>query len=253
LKTRIVHTKFWNDSFILSLNPTEKLLFIYLLTNEQVNIIHLYECPDEKILFDTGIDRGILQKAKDKFEKAGKIYFKDGFIYLKNSYKYEKYVGEKNDLAKQNLYNQLNGSILKWHRGIDRGIDTPRIGTINHNTEIRNHKSKIINHKSKDITIKKNKKPEEVKEILNYFKEVYKIKNLPNQLVQLGCAEWLFKEKGLEKAKQAILASYKCRGQEFAPSINNLMDLRDKYGKLEEFYYRLKRKEQDGKKRIVEI
>lgn len=98
-----------------------------------------------------------------------------------------------------------------------------------------------------NINNNKRKKPEEVKEILRYFKKVYGIKSLPNQLVQLGAAQWLFNEKGLEKTKHAILAAYHCRGTEYAPSINNLMDLRDKYIQLEGYYMKLKKKGENGK------
>ena len=111
-------------------------------------------------------------------------------------------------------------------------------------TEKRNN-NRLLKETILKETIKKKKGtkvPEEVKEILNFFKETYQIKSLPNQLQNLGAARWLFNEKGLEQAKKAIIAAWSCRGQEYAPSINNLLDLRSKYGKLEDYYARRQNK-----------
>ena len=148
--TRILYTDIWLDQFFIGLTRDEKLLFIYFLTNERVNIIHLYQCPDRRIVADTGIDTPIIKKAKEKFEKARKMFFKDGFIFLKNAHRYEKYEGPKNETAKSKLFSRLSKSILDWYNKlsdtpIDRGIDTL------HKSEIINHKSEIINQRSKGM------------------------------------------------------------------------------------------------------
>lgn len=175
MKTRILHTKFWKDSFVAELTPLEKLVFNYLLTNEYVNIIHLYECSDKQIRFDTGIDTPILDRAKQKFETAGKIYFKDGYVYLRNSSKYENFSGEKNDKAKQDLLNQLNPSILKWYNEIqntpiDTPIDTPSIGSRSNKSEIINHKSEIRIQKPEYKTLQSINNQDLFKEIADKYK-----------------------------------------------------------------------------------
>ncbi len=53
-KQRIVNTKFWDDSYITRLTPTEKLLFLYLITNPLTNISGVYELPLKRVAFDTG-------------------------------------------------------------------------------------------------------------------------------------------------------------------------------------------------------
>lgn len=148
MKTRIIHTKIWKDDFFSTLTPTEKLLFIYYLTNERVNIIHCYEITDREITFDTGIDRGIIEAFKDKV--GGKIAFKDNYIFLLNANRYESYKGSLNETAKEKLLKELPKSILDWYKSIlNRGIDTPLKGTINKKSEIRNKKSEIIYEKTK--------------------------------------------------------------------------------------------------------
>ena len=56
-KLRSVNTKFWDDPFIEDLPPTEKLLFLYLLTNPLANLLGIYEITVKRISYDTGLSR----------------------------------------------------------------------------------------------------------------------------------------------------------------------------------------------------
>ena len=145
MKTRLLETKFWKDAYIVELTIEQRLLYIYLLTNERVNIIHCYEISDREILFDTGIDRGILTPSKTQFQKDGKFSFYKDYVFLINACKYESYIGEKNDNAKLKLYKQMPSDVFDWYRG----IYTPLIGSISHKSEIIDHKSEVISQKSK--------------------------------------------------------------------------------------------------------
>ena len=144
MKTRLLETKFWKDTYIVGLTIEQRLLYIYFITNERVNIIHCYEITDREIQFDTGIDRGIITPSKTRFQKDGKFSFYKDYVFLLNACKYESYVGEKNDNAKLKLYKQMPPDVLDWYRG----IYTPLIGTISQ-YQYQNHKSEIINQKSK--------------------------------------------------------------------------------------------------------
>ncbi len=137
--TRIIYTQIWTDNYFTALSPDEKLLFLYFLTNDQVNIIHLYRCPQARIVADTGIDTPIIVEAKQKFEKAGKILFKDEFVFLRNAHRFEKYLGEKNIRAKEKLFSRLSQSIIDWYNSnLDTPINTP-------------YKSETITHKSEYV------------------------------------------------------------------------------------------------------
>lgn len=148
MKTRIIHTKFWEDSYIADLTVTEKLLFLYFLTNSHVNIIWTYECSDRIIKFETGVDDATLQKTKEKFMKDRKILFRDDYVYLVNANRYETFKGEKNQIASEKLEEQIGDEVIDWFKAvldtpIDTLIDTVPIGTINHKSEIISHKSEI--------------------------------------------------------------------------------------------------------------
>lgn len=89
-KQRYINTHFWNDGFVSELEPTEKLLFLYLLTNPSTTIAGAYEISIRKMAFDTGIDRSEIQRTLEMFGKARKItYTKSGWIILHNFIKHQ--------------------------------------------------------------------------------------------------------------------------------------------------------------------
>jgi len=83
-KLRSVNTKFWDDGYIISLDPVEKLLFLYNLTNPLTNICGAYEISLRRIAFDTGIDQDTVLKIFERFEKANKQTYKEGWLVIHN-------------------------------------------------------------------------------------------------------------------------------------------------------------------------
>ena len=157
MKTRIIQTKFWADGYVASLTPLEKIIFLYYLTNEKVNIIHCYECPDRYVLIDTGVSREVLQRCKDKLQESNKVLFYKDYVLLVNADKYEAYKGEDNEKAIKKLESEMSNDVLDWYinknktplKTPDTGVYTPPI----------NNKSEIISHKE---GIVKGNKPLEV-------------------------------------------------------------------------------------------
>jgi hypothetical protein len=92
-KLRSVNTHFWNDNYIVDLDPVEKLLFLYLLTNEQTNMLGIYELNLRRISFDTGIDKDMVLKIFKRFEDNGKAKYNNGFVILPNFIKNQKFNG----------------------------------------------------------------------------------------------------------------------------------------------------------------
>ena len=74
-KLRSVNTKFWEDPFIEDLTPSEKLLFLYLLTNPKANLLGVYEISLKKISYDTGLNNETIRKAFERFAKVQKAFF----------------------------------------------------------------------------------------------------------------------------------------------------------------------------------
>jgi ribosomal protein S27AE len=70
-------SSFWTDKWIRSLDPSERYLYMYLLTNPETNIAGVYDITLDRIAFDTGYDERTLRPMFERFAKAGKVYFYD--------------------------------------------------------------------------------------------------------------------------------------------------------------------------------
>lgn len=90
-KLRSVNTRFWSDNYIIDLDPTEKLVFLYLLTNPSTNMLGIYELHVRKIAFDTGIDKDMILKIFERFHEDGKASYIDGYVALHNFTKHQSY------------------------------------------------------------------------------------------------------------------------------------------------------------------
>ncbi len=88
-KQRIVNTKFWDDSYIAGLASTEKLLFLYLITNPLTNISGVYELPVKRVVFDTRIGADKIDATFKKFQADGKLVVADGWVGIVNFIKYQ--------------------------------------------------------------------------------------------------------------------------------------------------------------------
>lgn len=88
-KNRMINTKFWIDTYISELEPSEKLLFLYFLTNPYSEICGVYEIPIKYISLETGLDVKIILKIIEKFEKDEKIFYENGWVAIKNFAKHQ--------------------------------------------------------------------------------------------------------------------------------------------------------------------
>ena len=86
---RYVSSNFWKDNYIADLDPTEKLVFLYLLTNPLANLAGIYEITIREMAFDTGYDKDMIMKILNRFERDDKIIYKKGWIVMKNWIKHQ--------------------------------------------------------------------------------------------------------------------------------------------------------------------
>jgi hypothetical protein len=88
-KKRYINTRFWDDIYISNLDPSEKLLFLYFLTNQRTDICGIYEIPLKSIAVDTGLHNEMIIKILERFTRDKKIFYIDGWVYVKNFAKHQ--------------------------------------------------------------------------------------------------------------------------------------------------------------------
>jgi len=94
-KQRYIDTKIWSDTWISDLDPIEKLLFFYILTNERTNIAGIYELPLKIMAVETGIEIETIKRVLNRFEKDKKVIYLNGWIGIKNFIKHQDIKNEK--------------------------------------------------------------------------------------------------------------------------------------------------------------
>jgi hypothetical protein len=91
-KNRYVSTSFWTDPYILDrLDPIEKLLYLWLLTNDRSNIAGIYEISMKKISIESGIEKDNCDKILKRFVADNKLYLMDGWVMIYNVFKHQNY------------------------------------------------------------------------------------------------------------------------------------------------------------------
>lgn len=85
---RQIHVSIWKDEWFLDLEPQDKLLFIYLFSNENTSLSGIYKLPIRVIAFETGLDTKYISDALTRFSKAGKVYYESGVVWVVNMRRY---------------------------------------------------------------------------------------------------------------------------------------------------------------------
>lgn len=142
-KNRYIDTRFWHDTFIRDhLNPLDRYLFLYFLTNDKTNICGVYELPLSIIANETGIEIEMIKKMLKRLK--GKIDYIDGWIVIHNFIKYQNFNSPKIQRGIQIEVGKLPEK-LKNQIPYPYGMDT--ISHSNSNTNKNNNSNTTTNER----------------------------------------------------------------------------------------------------------
>lgn len=132
-KQRVLNTKFWSDNFVVNINPLDRYLFIYFLTNEKTELCGIYELPLRTAANETGIDQETLKVMLKTLEP--KIYYIDGWVYARNFAKHQadnpsvqKGIERSRALIPPNILAKID-LIERKLTGTEQGTDTLHTGS----------------------------------------------------------------------------------------------------------------------------
>jgi hypothetical protein len=92
---RQIHTQIWRDNWFLELKPDEKLLFIYLFSNDSSNLAGIYEIHESIIALETGLRLSRIREILAKLEASNKVHYGNGIVWIVNMRKYHSNASEK--------------------------------------------------------------------------------------------------------------------------------------------------------------
>ncbi len=98
---RYISTSFWDDEWVQGLDPSEKFVYLYLLTNPLTNIAGIYKITIRRITFDTGYNAETVGRILERFKKDGKAILVGEYMILPAWPKHQKW--EKKDTIREGI------------------------------------------------------------------------------------------------------------------------------------------------------
>lgn len=238
-KNRMINTKFWSDGWIINLDPLERYLFIYFLTNEHTNICGIYELPIRVIARESGIDDEMIRKMLKKL--SDKILYIDGWIYIKNFLKHQKSSGN----IKVGIENGLKEVPKEIMDKINKvSLYKPK----SKHTPLCPKHSPILESESEfesELEVSATKDKKQIDFLINEFKPINPTINFGNITERKSIKEML-KQFGYEKLLGTIKFAVSVQGQQYAPVITTPYQLKANMGKLMVYYQK-----ENNKKPII--
>lgn len=135
-KSRTVKTHFWNDNFVGQLQPDDKLLFLYLITNPLTNMLGVYEIQLRRISFDTMLPLERVTEGLETLRNHKKAEYIGGYIILPNFVRNQNYntnmlksaANEMEDLPSCVLKSPFFRRVREWFERVpERSAMVPKI------------------------------------------------------------------------------------------------------------------------------
>ncbi|MHA1962698.1 MAG: hypothetical protein ACW99U_21115 [Candidatus Thorarchaeota archaeon] len=77
------------------MEPQEKILFIYLFSNESTSLAGIYKIAFKVICFETGLESAFVTRTLKKFAKQNKVFYQDGVVWVTNMRGYHETSSER--------------------------------------------------------------------------------------------------------------------------------------------------------------
>lgn len=258
-KVRMLNTRFWGDTYVSDLDPTEKLLFLFLLTNSATNICGIYEISLKMISLETGIEKEMVQKVLDRFTRDEKIfYIKKKWICIKNFVKHQNFKSPQMQKGIENELSLVPKDILDEAIRYGYGIYTTSHFNLNINIKDISKDISIASESSDaEVQNQDKKNPDravtldsspslgsQVNELINLFKPVNPLYGeLFQRKVQRKACEILISKFGFERMCAIVKSLEENLSDPYAPNITTPKILENKFANLITYAKRKKEKQ----------
>ena len=113
MKSRPIQSRLWDDDFIVDATWQSRYVFVYLCTCSAMNISGLFQLPDKKIIFETGLNKEDFEVAKEELSTNKKVLFYKGWVFVANAFKnFMVWKSPTNWDAWQNEWNKVSKDVL---------------------------------------------------------------------------------------------------------------------------------------------
>lgn len=235
---RYINTRFWDDNYIVELDPSEKLLFLYFLTNPLTNLCGIYEISYKRIASDTGFDKEMIDRILKRFSNNDKIIYVNGWVCVKNFSKNQRYRGDKLEKAMELEREKIPPSILEEITNISNKQIPYQYPSDTQAQRIKNKDKRIKNiDKGFSTKVDDSEINSQIVEIFNLFKSINPTINF-GHTGNRSAVKDLIKQFGYEKTVNTVKYAISIQGQPYSPTITTPYQLKENMGKLLIYYKR---------------
>lgn len=227
-KRRYINTKFWTDTWVMDeLNPLDRYLFLYLLTNSRTNIAGVYEISLRQISFETGIEKDNLVKMMERI--ANKVIYFDGFIILKNALKHQNTDNSSINSGINNIIENIPENIKSKVLAYRGGTSGVRVGYERAHSDLDSDLDLELNS-AEPTVIKENKEMgKAVQSIIAKRKKLKWALSYGGAKKEPEYAQHLLGLDSYENIIKVMDEYEKKRGEKYLPTVSHLEDLYRKY------------------------
>lgn len=238
-KERMINTRIWSDNWVSELDPIEKLLFVYFLTNSYTNISGVYELPLKVAAVETGIDPSMLGKILPRLEP--KVIHREGWVIMPNFPRYQNLKSKDVVLGIQREFDSLPERIKKeamgggWGDGLGIAPDTKPNLTKLTSVAIAPQVIEVKESQEEEKTPKSKPKYPNAKTVYSWFPKPQKAWEI--NTTELKHAELLFLRG--EKQVRSALALLADHGNDpYCPEVLKPSHLEQKWSSLFRFAHK---------------
>lgn len=236
-KQRVVNTRFWIDDYISNLDPSEKLMFLYFLTNPHTDICGIYEVPLKHVYLETGLEKEVVLKILQRFDRDGKIFYENGWVAVKNFAKHQQknpkiLIGIEDGLlhAPKNLVQKMQNTPIAYD-SLSKPMDSLPLSITDKEKEEDKEKDKDKD-KEKELAAQ-NAASKQINEFIDCFKNVNpSYKKFFGNKTQRAAVARMMETIGPEKLQELLDVLPQTNGKQYAPSIVTPLQLEDKMASL---------------------
>lgn len=88
-RARYIRDEIWSDDWFYDLKPVEKLVWMFLLTNERNNVAGVFKLNRKWGSEVIGIEKETLDAILDAFSDAGKVFLHEDLVFIVNFHKHQ--------------------------------------------------------------------------------------------------------------------------------------------------------------------
>ncbi len=109
----MISTAFWSDPWVVDeLNPLDRYLFLYFLTNERTNLAGIYELSVRTMANETGIEQEEIKRMLMRLES--RVIYENGWVMLRKAIKHQNFNSPKIKQGIEDILKQVPQELLGY-------------------------------------------------------------------------------------------------------------------------------------------